>query len=122
MLARTSVLEQYLPIKEVNGKDVIFCIDAPLDDKVRATAEILGAFYRCSPDRILMITNAVPIAGYLSLEEISVLTGVPVKDIKYTLRVMPNIHMRKDLNSKNHYIRRDTENVPVNLGTADTRA
>lgn len=121
LLARTSALEQYLPIKEVSGKDVIFRIQAPMDDKVQATAEVLGAFYRCPPDKILMIVNAVPIAGYLSLEEISVLTGVPTKDLIYTLRVMPNVDMRKDLNKKNYYIRRDT-NVPIDMGTADTRA
>lgn len=121
LLARTSSLEQYLPIKEVDGKDIIFRIDAPLDEKVKATAGVLAAFYRCPPEKILDITNAISIAGYMSLEEISMLTDVPVKDLIYTLKVMPNIHMSKDFNKKNHYIRRSA-NVPVYLGTADARA
>lgn len=118
LLARTSALEQYLPIKVVSGKDIMFQLSAPMDEKVSATAKVLAAFYRCTPEKILRITNTISIAGYMSLEEISTLTGVPVKDLIYTLRVMPNIHMQKDFNKKNHYIRRK-ENVPVNMGTAN---
>ena len=121
LLARTSTLEQYLPIKVVDGKDIMFRIEAPLDDKVKATAGVLGAFYKRPPEEILRITNSIPIAGYMSLEEISDITNVPVKDLIYTLRVMPNIDMSKDFNKKNHYIRRSA-NVPVYLGTADARA
>lgn len=120
LLARTSALEQYLPIKVVDGEDISFRIEAPLDDKVRATAEVLGAFYRCPPEKILGIANSIPIAGYMSLEEISTITNVPVKDLIYTLRVMPNIDMRKDICRKNHYIRRDA-NVSVDLGVTDPR-
>ena len=120
LLARTSTLEQYLPIKVVDGKDIMFRISAPFDEKVKATAEILAAFYRCSPEKILGITNAISIAGYMSLEEISTITKVPIKELIYTLRVMPNIDMQKDFNKKNHYIRRDA-NVSVNMGASNPR-
>lgn len=121
MLARMSAFEHIMPIKKVEGKDVSYAITAAPQERIDATAKVLASFYGCSPSRILGVTQAISIAGYMSLEEISKITDLPTRDLAYMLRVMPNVMMTKDYNKKNHYIRRN-DCVPDNLGIADACA
>ena len=117
LLSRVSGLDQPLITRAGGSKEVYFIIGGTMNERAEATVNVLSSFFRCDPDRIRAVTDCISMAGYMTLDEISLLTSVPTRDAAYILYVMPNIVMQKG-SKKNHYTKR-CEYVPVDLGTAN---
>lgn len=120
LLSRVAGLNQSIVKRAGDSKDVYFMVSPNMDEKIDATINILAAFFKCDRMRVESVVNSTSIAGYMTLDEISVLTHVPSREVAYILYVMPNIVMQKG-SKKNHYTRR-FEHVPINLGTPDRSA
>jgi len=119
LLSRVSGLNQPLVKRAGDAKEVYFIIGGDMAQRAEATVDVLSTFFKCSPDRIRSVADCISVAGYMTLDEISLLTSVPVREVAYILYVMPNITMRKG-SKKNHYVR--CEDVSVDLGIANDRA
>lgn len=117
VLSRIAGLNQDVIVRSNSLKDVYFTLNATPQQLVEASADILATFFRCDRKRVMDVADCVSVAGYMTLDEISALTHVPVREAAYILYVMPNIKMQKGA-KKNHYTKR-CEHVPVDLGTAN---
>ena len=119
LLSRVAGLDQPLITRAGSSKDVYFMVGGNIHDRAEATIDILSSFFKCSPDRVRSVSDCISVAGYMTLDEISLLTKMPVREVAYILYVMPNIHMQKG-SKKNHYRRCD--DVSVDMGIADHSA
>ena len=120
LLSRIAGLNQEAIVRSNCSKDVFFILKATPEELVKATANILAAFFKYEPSKIMQVADCVSIAGYMTLDEVALLTEVPVREVAYILYVMPNIIMQKGA-KKNHYTKR-CDHVPVNLGTSNISA
>lgn len=120
LLSRIAGLNQEAIVRSNSSKDVYFTLKASPQQLVQATADILAAFFKYDPSKIIQVADCVSVAGYMTLDEVALLTEVPVREVAYILYVMPNIVMQKGA-KKNHYTKR-CEHVSINLGTPNVSA
>ena len=117
LISRVAGLDQSIIKKAGTAKDTHFIIDGGMKERIDATIDVLSSFFKCDRARVMSVADCVSIAGYMTLDEISVITNVPTREVAYILYVMPNIVMQKGT-KKNHYTRM-FESVSVDMGTAD---
>lgn len=115
LLSRIAGLNQPIIRRAGNFKEVYFIIDGTINDRVEATVNILSSFFKCDPERIRSVADCISTAGYITLDEVVLMTSVPVREVAYILYVMPNIIMQKG-SKKNHYTKR-CDYVSIDMGT-----
>lgn len=120
LLSRIAGLNQKSIIRSDNSKDVFFTLRATPEELVEATANILATFFKYEPSKVMAVVDCVSIAGYMTLDEVSLLTKVPSREVAYILYVMPNIVMQKGA-KKNHYTKR-CDYVSIDMGTSHSSA